>query len=247
MKKFLLLNIGNTHTQWLTTPQAQFDCQTSGRVNTADWQLDLSLLPAVESDCIVWAACVVPAARKVLAQSGVYANLNWVDAQSATACGLDFSLMDTSTLGADRIANAAALLEYPLPAVNFDCGTAITMEIVDADKRFAGGAIMPGRKLMRQSLFKGTAALPEIPLSNIVPQKPGTNTLQAMTLGIDRGAVGMVREMLDVVQAEKSFTAVVSGGDAPFFLQALPGLIDGGNFFTLRGIYLIARQSAEKQ
>lgn len=247
MKKFLLLNIGNTHTQWLITRQSQFESQNSGRVNTADWQQDLSLLPAVESDCIVWAACVVPSARKVLAESGVYAHLNWVDAQSSAVCGLDFSLMDTSTLGADRIANAAALLEYPLPAVNFDCGTAITMEIVDDKKRFAGGAIMPGRKLMRQSLFKGTAALPEIPLSSELPQTPGTNTLQAMTLGIDRGAVGMVREMLSVVQYENRFTAVVSGGDAPFFLQALSGLIDGGKFFTLRGIYLIARQSAEKQ
>ena len=247
MKKFLLLNIGNTHTQWLVTPQGAFDCLSSGKVATADWQQDLSLLPTVESDCAVWAACVVPPARKVLAESCVYADLSWIDALSAAVCGLDFSLVDTSTLGADRIANAAALLEYPLPAVNFDCGTAITMEIVDADKRFSGGAIMPGRKLMRQSLFKGTAALPEIPLSNEMPQHPGTNTLQAMTLGIDRGAVGMVREMLAVAQGQNQFTAVVSGGDAPFFQQAISGLTDGGKFFTLRGIYLIARQSAEKQ
>ena len=247
MKKFLLLNIGNTHTQWLITPQNRFDCLSSGRVATGDWQQDLSLLPPGESDCAVWAACVVPQARKVLAESGVYADLSWIDSKSAEVCGLDFSLVDTSTLGADRIANAAALLEYPLPAVNFDCGTAITMEIVDAEKRFAGGAIMPGRKLMRQSLFKGTAALPEIPLSNEIPQHPGTNTLQAMTLGIDRGAVGMVREMLAVLQEKNMLTAVVSGGDAPFFQQAISGLTDGGKFFTLRGIYLIARQSAEKQ
>ena len=79
------------------------------------------------------------------------------------------------------------------------------------------------------------------------PGQPGTNTVQAMTLGIDRGAVGMVREMLDVVQSGKTHTAVVSGGDAPFFMQGISGLIDGGKFFTLRGIYLIARQSAEKR
>ena len=247
MKKFLLLNIGNTHTQWLLTAQDKFESHTSGRVNTSQWQQDLSLLPAVESGCTVWAACVVPSARKILSESAVYSDLHWVDAQAAAVCGLDFSPVDTSTLGADRIANAAALLEYTLPAVNFDCGTAVTMEIVDAQKRFAGGAIMPGRKLMRQSLFKGTAALPEIPLSNDLPGQPGTNTVQAMTLGIDRGAVGMVREMLDVVQSGKTHTAVVSGGDAPFFMQGISGLIDGGKFFTLRGIYLIARQSAEKQ
>ena len=145
-----------------------------------------------------------------------------MDAASAHIAGLDFSKVDTSTLGADRIANAACLMySYTLPAANFDCGTAITMEIVLDNGVFAGGAIMPGRKLMRTSLASGTAALPELPLNVPIMDAPGVNTLQALTLGIDRGAVGMVRELMLVAASAGAEKMVVSGGDADFFAGTL--------------------------
>ena len=103
---------------------------------------------------------------------------------------------------------------------------------------------MPGRKLMRQSLFKGTAALPELPLEEDIPGKPGVNTLQAMALGIDRGAVGMVREMIAVVEQYGVKSFVAAGGDSGFFCRGISSLRDGGSNFTLRGIAFIAAKHA---
>lgn len=246
MKKLLLLNIGNTHTQSLTVTTGSWNDSLVQSINTADWMQDINFLPKVEKDCAVWAACVVPQARVKLSQADYYSELHWVDTDGAALCGVDFSLVDSSTLGADRIANAVALLDHELPAVNIDCGTAVTMEVMLPGKRFAGGAIMPGRKLMRQSLFQNTAALPELALTDTVPDRIGTNTLESMQLGIDRGAVGMVREVIALTAGCKPPIVVASGGDAAYFMQAIPEMIDGGKAFTLRGIYLIACRHAEK-
>ena len=244
MNSILLLNIGNTHTQWGYCDSCGNTVELAGFIDTGSWMQDITLLPSDEKYSAVWAACVVPQAREGLTAAGFYKNLHFVDADNAAAAGLDFSLMDASTLGADRIANAAALLKYPLPAACFDCGTAVTLEIVDEKKRFAGGAIMPGRKLMRKSLAVGTAALPELPFSEAVPENPGCNTREALALGIDRGIVGMVREMLGIAKRSGAVRLLAVGGDAEFFSRALPQLECGGNEFTLRGISIIAAKHA---
>ena len=156
MNRMILLNVGNTHTQWV---YACMDGVFSGSVqciDTAEWMHELSLLPQADDQTAVWVACVVPQGRRILESASIYKNLNFVDAASGAVAGLDFSLVDSSTLGADRIANAAALLQRKLPAACLDCGTAVTVEIVTDQKQFAGGAIMPGRRLMRKSLASGT-------------------------------------------------------------------------------------------
>ena len=102
---------------------------------------------------------------------------------------------------------------------------------------------MPGRKLMRQSLFKGTAALPELPLSNVLPDAPGRNTLDALALGIDRGAVGMVRELVKLAERENVHNIIFTGGDADFFAGALSCTCAVEKKLTLRGIgYIAAHQ-----
>lgn len=247
MNSFLLFNIGNTHTQWVYA-----DCCgnfTSGikSLSTAGWMLNTALLPAADTDCRVWCACVVPQAREILSKAGRYTQINWVDCRNAAAAGVDFSPVDTSTLGADRIANAVALAQYALPAANFDFGTAITLEIVLADRRFAGGAIMPGRKLMRKALNTGTAALPELPLDHPPADGPGKNTLQALALGIDRGCIGMVKELMTVARGQGVNFFAASGGDAEFFCQAIKELVPMEKEFTLRGTYLIAAKQLENE
>ena len=220
-----LLDIGNTHTQpgiWNGE-----SIELLPRIPTAE--LRPELLPA---DLPIAAATVVPEMRRVLDRREIF----WLTPQSATRC-VDFSRVDSSTLGADRVANAVALAEFhPLPALAIDCGTAVTIEIVDRGKIFRGGAIAPGRGLMRRALFTGTAQLPEIPISAELPQGPGTDTRESIRFGVDRGAVGLVRELAECSAAAYGcVTRVVTGGDGPFFGAAL-GLPVAGPEFTLHGI-----------
>ena len=223
----LLCNIGNTHTSccvWNGSEMKKLFTVETGA-------FDVSMLP---DGMPVAAACVVPAVRSRLEN---IREIFWV---SSTNCSekLDFSKVNASTLGADRVANAVALTEsIPLPALVVDCGTAITIEIVDKDRCFRGGAIAPGRMLMRKALFSGTAQLPDIPLSDTVPESAGIDTVSSMRFGIDRGAVGMVRQLIAGCCAQYGIRrCIATGGDAEFFLNAVPELEKADEFFTFHGI-----------
>ena len=86
---------------------------------------------------------------------------------------------------------------------------------------------------MRRSLAAGTAQLPELPLLDTVPDRPGTDTRSSIGFGVDRGVIGMVRGWLETIPGTEVYAV---GGDAPFFLKAMPELLDGGDDFTLRGL-----------
>src|SRR4030043_1890966 len=80
--------------------------------------------------------------------------------------GLTFRIPNPEVLGSDRIANAVAAYErYKCPVVVVDFGTATTISVVARDAEYIGGAIMPGIRLMNESLAKGTSKLSEVPLT----------------------------------------------------------------------------------
>lgn len=228
-----LLNIGNTHTQVGIYHDGEIELQAP----LATAELTWGKLP---QNYPVAAASVVPAISRRLAGHGIF----FLSAQTCDGL-IDFSLVDSSTLGADRVANAiAAAAFYPLPALIVDCGTAITIEIVDEQRRFLGGAIAPGRKLMRKILSCGTAQLPEVPFPESLPDHPGRNTVEAIQFGVDRGAIGLVRELLTASRTNipiKSY--LVTGGDAALFAAALPELTPTPPDFTLQGIRLAWKSS----
>ena len=217
----LLLNIGNTHTQI-----ARSDGSCVGAIQVIPTGEVTPALIAGESAAI---ASVVPEVSARLRAPGVF----FLERSMAAACGVDLSCVDASTLGMDRLANAIELGNRELPAAALDAGTALTLEYVDAKRVFRGGAIAPGRRMMRRSLAEGTAQLPEIALAETAPEAPGRDTASAIRFGVDRGIVGMAEAWL---AALPGVTVYAVGGDAPFFLRALPALVPGGDDFTLRGL-----------
>ena len=223
----ILLDIGNTHTRIAESRGAAVTILRT--VPTAELAADM--IPAVE----IAAASVAPWAAERLKTLRI-------DYVNAANCRypIDFSLVDAVTLGADRVANAVAAAEYyPLPALVVDCGSAITFELVDARRRFLGGAILPGRALMRKALNTGTAQLPEVPLAGAVPEHPGRNTAEAIRLGVDGGALGMVREVCRRLSSGLELGSVVlTGGDAGFFAPHFPDWSVAAPEFTLQGIRL---------
>ena len=229
MADFLrILNIGNTHVQVFDSP-GQGHFLPAERVPTADFdpRSQIQYLPGLA------AASVVPALTAALRKLGAFV------VSGAMKLPFSPSPLDFSTVGADRLANAAALLNGSLPALSIDFGTAITFEYVAKDRQFAGGAILPGRMLLRQALHDHTAQLPLLPLYDAVPPLPGTNTADAMRIGTDGAVIGAVRSLIgqwkNLCPAD-SLRIVACGGARGFFLNCLDGLSDGGDFFTVSGI-----------
>lgn len=149
-------------------------------------------------------------------------------------------------VGIDRLLNAlAARSKSPpgTPIVIVGAGSAVTVDLVDADGVFRGGAIFPGFQLMAKALNDYTARLPRIESFPIHPLLPGTNTGAA----IEAGIVNSIRGGIERIVAE--YTRVfgkphlfIAGGDAEL-LADLPGEpVVAGPFLTLEGIWLVAKE-----
>ena len=222
----ILLNIGNTHTH---IAEAQNDRIISRRkVATSD--LNIQMLP---TNVPLAAATVVPEVRSRLKDRNIF----WLGADCD--CSLDFSQIDSTTIGSDRVANLIALSsEYPLPALCIDFGTAITFELLGRDNIVLGGAIMPGRALMRKAMHDYTAQLPLVSLEEPPPDGPGVATVDQMLLGVDTGLVGSIKELTEVMRRKvgEDLRVVATGGDAKFFTKRLSGIEYAGDDFTLKGI-----------
>lgn len=131
-------------------------------------------------------------------------------------------------LGIDRLLAAhAASLEFEPPFAVVDIGSAITVDWVDNQRRFCGGAILPGLSLQSAALHRWTDALPDLsdqwnlldPRNDNALQLrlPGRNTEEAIRGGILGGACGaidaLVREYAGP-NAEPPPSVAVTGGQA---------------------------------
>lgn len=147
-----------------------------------------------------------------------------------------------TTPGEDRLLNAAAAYDVLKQAcVVIDAGTAMTVDLVDGQGTFHGGAILPGASLMLRSLREHTAQLPEVSLQK--PLEPvGHNTAEAMRTGVYHAIRGAMRELVEqYAQVLGTFPlVVVTGGDAALLL-ADHELVDRyAPDLTLQGIALAA-------
>ena len=228
--KLFLLDIGNTHTRYGLLENGEIKYSK----NCDTISLDRLLIP---DEVPVAAATVVPKAKEWLKHKDVF----WVDNNVKT--GIDLSLVEASTLGADRIANLAALAcSTKLPALIIDCGTAVTIEVLDLNKVFRGGQIAPGRFLLRKSLADYTAQLPFLQVDDTKAETFGWNTCDAIRLGTDFGLIGAVKEF--IIQTKKELgvsdcQVFVTGGDADILIKNIEGLKAVSVDFTLKGIAAI--------
>ena len=123
--------------------------------------------------------------------------------------GLNIRMEIHNQLGADLVAGAVAALDkYPTPIIMIDMGTATTISAVDAQGRFAGGAIVPGLRLSMESLSGNTSQLPRVSLD--APAKCiGTNTVACMQSGAIYGSAALLDGMIERMETELGAPAAV--------------------------------------
>lgn len=124
-------------------------------------------------------------------------------------------------LGIDRLLGAwGAVGEFAGPLAVVDVGSAITVDWVERQRGFLGGAILPGLEMQALSLAAGTDALPNISWDRhgrmAVPAK---NTVEAIRLGVVAGVAGAVDRLVDLYAASEQLQTdcqvVLTGGAAP--------------------------------
>ncbi|MEQ8850873.1 MAG: type III pantothenate kinase [Phycisphaerales bacterium] len=123
---------------------------------------------------------------------------------------------DTRT-GQDRLLAACGAWAVKQQAcVVIDAGTAITVDFVDGEGVFQGGAIAPGARMSLSALHRGAPALPEVELRAPLEDPFGRNTTQAILNGVFYGIRGMVRALAErYALAYEAYPAIIAtGGDA---------------------------------
>lgn len=123
--------------------------------------------------------------------------------QAGVKTGLKIRYHNPTEVGADRIANAvAAIARYPgKNLVIVDFGTATTFCVVNKDKEYLGGLIIPGIRLAMESLEAGTAKLPKVEI--VKPsQLIGRSTVESIQAGLYFGNLAMVQSLAQKIKTE---------------------------------------------
>jgi len=204
-KMIVLIDIGNTNTHIGLSNGKKIIKRFE--IQTARWFNDKSeyrnLFPQKIESAII--ASVVPKSIPRVV-SIIKSNYNFSPfILKYSNAPIKFNYPHPKTLGADRIANCIAALHiYGAPSIVVDFGTAVTIDIINADGLFEGGVILPGINLMTAYLSEKTALLPEVKLRNF--KKPyGKNTEQAILAGLNTGFSGMIDTIIKTVMSEMNF------------------------------------------
>lgn len=185
---------------------------------------------------------VVPAKDAAVRAAARALPVLFINANCELGVGVDYP--QPRTIGADRLANAAAAAQlYGCPAIVVDFGTAVTFDVVSAAGDYVGGVIAPGLESMTSFLYQRTALLPKLTLRE--PRTAiGKTTRDAMLAGAIYGYRGLVREILARIRAESfprgKVRVIGTGGYARLIAHQLPEIEAVHEGLTLDGLRLIA-------
>ena len=157
---------------------------------------------------------------------------------SAIQTGFEINYEPASSLGADRIANAAgAFGSYPGENIlAVDAGTAVTFCVLLAEQVFDGGLIVPGTGLAAASL-SATSRLPSVEAGSAAPLV-GRNTRDGIAGGILHGWASMIDGLADRIGEEygRQFRLVLTGGCAPILSPHIRRAHTADTALTVRGL-----------
>ncbi|WP_421868675.1 type III pantothenate kinase [Motiliproteus sp.] len=216
------IDIGNTRLKWRCGEQRGF-VSTSG--------LDVQVLGQT------WGGLDTPAAVRVVSVAcheaeGVlaqYCQQQWClplrKAETrASQAGVTNSYQDHTTMGADRwLVMLAGFHRQSGGCCVVDCGSAVTIDYVDADGQHLGGYIAPGLRLMRKGLLGNTRQI-HLPMES--PERwdtrPGRSTAEAVGHGIELMLAGLAERVVrdcDRLLGDQA-ALLVTGGDGAAFIES---------------------------
>lgn len=209
-------------------------------------------------DEVAWFASVKPPVNALVGAAAERAGLQYRFIRSNTDAIMSHSLSTPETTGVDRLlaAYSAGVRHFPGAAdgngyVVIQCGSAVTIDLVDGDGVFCGGYILPGPTFWMRGLSVG-AQLPD--LSSEFPDwadvSVGDNTRDAMMHGMQLALPMAVASAAVFATTEKNKgtksgnrPVIVTGGWGEAILPWLPGEPVFDSELLLHGIRLFAEKA----
>lgn len=155
--------------------------------------------------------------------------------------GMNILMDHPAQIGRDLIAVAVGgIAEYKLPLAIFDLGTATTLCVVDENKNYIGGMIMPGIKTSLNALAENASQLKEIDLEP--PRRViGKNTTECMRSGMIYSNAAAIDGIIDRVEEElgQTVTVVATGGLADLIVPFCRRKVLLDKDLLLKGLWVI--------
>ncbi len=243
----LLVDAGNTRVKWaLADAAAPGNWSAHGAVPqegmsqcVPQWQ-GLPLARVLVSN-VAGAAMAARIAAALAAASVRPEAIEWFGSVPARA-GVVNGYRQPASLGCDRFAALiGARHRFPdEPLLVVGCGTATTIDALDANGRFTGGMILPGAGLMAHALAQRTAQLPAVDAA--APTAIfADNTEDAIASGClhaQAGAIALARQALPGARC------VLSGGAADAVAPLLAPPVERIDHLVLLGLHVAALSEA---
>ncbi len=161
--------------------------------------------------------------------------------EAGVKTGVRIRLEDPKSVGADRVADAAAVVTlYGGPACVVDFGTATTFDAISAEGDYLGGAIAPGVIISAEALTQRTAKLPRVDLIR-PPSIIGRSTVQAMQSGLIFGYVGLIEGIVERIRQElgDEMKVIATGGLSSLMAKETDVIDILAPWLTLEGVRII--------
>jgi type III pantothenate kinase len=148
---------------------------------------------------------------------------------------------NVKALGADRwMAILAAYKRHKQALCVIDCGTAVTIDVVDIAGQHLGGLIMPGMRMMQQALLVGTQKIDDIQgsatvLANCTEDAVIGGCTHLLVAGLD----GLYKKYCKQLGVE--LFCVVTGGDGEIVAKAMESNCHYEQDLILYGLHLVAQ------
>jgi type III pantothenate kinase len=217
----LEIDIGNTRLKWRTVDAGriveQGACLTSGLG---------AGMPAVWPEGITDVTVANVAGPAVAGLVSAYAQMRWqvqpvFAITQAVQAGVHNSYAEPRRMGVDRwLAMVAAYNACRRECCVVDCGSAITVDHLSATGVHLGGYIIPGLRLMSESLQRNTAEVLVEHRIESFELSPGCHTSAAVTHGVNYAFKALQERILRELQAQNPEPALyITGGDGELFYR----------------------------
>jgi len=166
-------------------------------------------------------------------------SVRWVRAE-AQAFGVTNAYPRPATLGADRwVALIAAHRAHPGPVCIVDCGTAVTLDGLDASGAHLGGLILPGSQLMREALAQRAPGIPAAHAAAL--ELFANNTAGAVAGGALHATAALVERFVEGMTARlgEPVACLLAGGDGAAIAPCLNCDYTAAPDLVLAGLTLI--------
>lgn len=235
----LVMDIGNSRMKWARVdPDGLGQSAAANRDEPLETALDAAFADAGAPSAVLVASVADEGFNARLAQWMVD---RWGRPPERFRCapealGVVNGYQDVAQLGADRwaaVLGACGLHAPPLGVI--DCGTAVTLDVVDADNQHLGGLIAPGLALAQRSLLTNTASVRAA--ARRATGLLGRSTAECVANGTSLGLAGAIeRWMRDVEESLEGVTWLATGGSWPWLRATIHGSVQYDPDLVLRGL-----------